>query len=477
MEPVFVRWFGDIGIEDVADVGQENASLGETYRQLTAIGVRMPNGFATTAEAHWSFFGETGLDERIRGILAGLDANDLDELQSRGNRVRQTILATALPNALRDAIATAYDRLSEGSAEPIEVMVRSSGVSEPGGLGLDEIRMNAVGHSALIQSCKRAYASLFTDSAIAERANRGIDPAEVAISIGVQRRVRSDLACAGVMSFVGKNGARDVIRIVANDYERDRRISRAALDSREPRIVHEDSAPFPLSDQEVLSLARWAVAIEDHWSAQEGQSGPAEIEWAKDGITGELFVVHVSEGAAPSREERQDEVVGGWIDQLRRRGHPRFAERLWSHYRRARADREQLRRAMAMDRETAKANLEEVRRLLDEDVRSAVRDEPDLEPPRDESARTIQLDRALEAVVLEVDRVARTGHAGDARLVLVQSRIDEARDLRRELSGAAPGDYEELFERYLAAVRSALESWRRVRAELEQPSGSPPHAG
>ncbi len=196
-----VRWFSEIGIEDVPEVGGKNASLGEMYRELTPRGVKVPNGFAITAAAYRQFLREGRLDHVIDDLLSGLETKDLAELRLRGLKVRQAILGARLPEALERAIVDAYDRLGGKRSEPVDVAVRSSATAEDlpdaSFAGQQETYLNVQGHRALLDSCKRCFASLFTDRAISYRADKGFDHLKVALSIGVQRMVRSDLAAAG----------------------------------------------------------------------------------------------------------------------------------------------------------------------------------------------------------------------------------------------------------------------------------------
>jgi pyruvate,water dikinase len=193
----YIRWFEAIGMEDIPLVGGKNASLGEMYRALAPRGVKVPGGFAVTAQAYCDLLAQSQLDRRIREILSGLDTRDALDLRRRGHRVRQAIMATTLSARLQEEIRAAYDRLSEGSPTPVDVAVRSSATAEDlpeaSFAGQQETYLNVQGREALLESCKRCYASLFTDRAISYRTDKGFDPFEVALSIGVQRMVRSDL--------------------------------------------------------------------------------------------------------------------------------------------------------------------------------------------------------------------------------------------------------------------------------------------
>ncbi|HEX9680454.1 MAG TPA: phosphoenolpyruvate synthase [Anaerolineales bacterium] len=329
-----ILWFEEIGIRDIPLVGGKNASLGEMYRELAGAGVRVPNGFAVSAEAYRSFLRQSGLDQRIREILKDLDTQDLENLRQRGRQVRESILAGRLPANLEKAITEAYDRLSDASPEPVSVAVRSSATAEDlpdaSFAGQQETYLNVQGHRALLEACKRSFASLFTDRAISYRSDKGFDHFQVALSIGVQRMVRSDLAASGVMfSIDTETGFRDAVLINAayglgenvvqgtvnpDEYtvfkptlkQGYRPILQKRLGSKEFKLIcdasadrmvknvpvpPDDRARFALTDDEILTLARWACVIEDHYTAQRGRASPMDIEWAKDGLTGELWTL------------------------------------------------------------------------------------------------------------------------------------------------------------------------------------------
>ncbi|MCC7424005.1 MAG: phosphoenolpyruvate synthase [Planctomycetaceae bacterium] len=330
----FVRWFSELGIEDVPVVGGKNASLGEMYRELKAAGVKVPNGFAISADAYRCFLRETGLDAAIRSILADLDTNDVENLRDRGQRVRHAMLAAPLPRPLQDAILAAYQQLGESERRTLDVAVRSSATAEDlpdaSFAGQQETYLNVQGDGPLLDACHRCFASLFTDRAISYRVHKGFDHFEIALSIGVQRMVRSDLATSGVMfSIDTETGFRDVVlinaayglgeNVVQGSVNPDeyyvfkptlvtgfRPIVQRRLGSKEYKLVYdvggsrmtknvpvppEDRARFALSDDDVLMLAKWACVIEEHYTKKRGRSTPMDMEWAKDGRTGELFIV------------------------------------------------------------------------------------------------------------------------------------------------------------------------------------------
>ena len=199
----WIRWFSETSLSDIPSVGGKNASLGEMYRELAGRGVQVPNGFAITADAYWHFLSQTGTDKKIRQILDMLNPDDMQSLRECGQSIRQTIIAAELPIDLQAAIADAYDNLSGGTGRSLDVAVRSSATAEDlpdaSFAGQQETYLNVQGCSPLLETCKRCFASLFTDRAISYRRHKGFDDFRIGLSIGVQRMVRSDLATSGVM--------------------------------------------------------------------------------------------------------------------------------------------------------------------------------------------------------------------------------------------------------------------------------------
>lgn len=341
-----VRWFQDIGIEDVPLVGGKNASLGEMYRELAAKGVKVPNGFAITAQSYWDFLSEAGLEAMLRETLTDLDTRDLADLSRRGSRIRQAMLAAKLPRALERAVLEAYEQLSKGAPGPVDVAVRSSATAEDlpdaSFAGQQETYLNVQGPLALLDTCKRCFASLFTDRAIAYRVEKGFAHHRIALSIGIQRMVRSDLASAGVMfSIDTETGFRDAVLINAayglgenvvqgsvnpDEYyvfkptlmQGYRPILNKRLGSKEFKLIYDvggskmvknvpvppdDRARFALTDEDILTLARWACLIEDHYRDKRGTDSPMDMEWAKDGLTGDLFIVQARPETVQSRKD------------------------------------------------------------------------------------------------------------------------------------------------------------------------------
>ena len=343
---VFVKRFADITIDDVPSVGGKNASLGEMYRELRPDGVNIPDGFAITADAYRTFLRANDLDKLIAETLRGLDTRNVLDLAARGARIRRAILAAALPSVLRVDIIRAYEALSESvGCQDLDVAVRSSATAEDlpdaSFAGQQETYLNVQGPAALLHTVKRCFASLFTDRAISYRADKGFDRRDVALSVGVQQMVRSDLAASGVMFTLDtETGFRDVVLINAafglgenvvqgtvnpDEYwvfkptlaDGFRPIIKKVRGAKEMRLVYddgggkmvknlpvapEDAARFAIADEQILKLAAWACQIERHYSAKRGRPTPMDIEWAKDGRTGEMYIVQARPETVQSRK-------------------------------------------------------------------------------------------------------------------------------------------------------------------------------
>jgi pyruvate, water dikinase len=355
----FVLWFKELAIDDVPLVGGKNASLGEMYRELSSQGVRVPNGFAVTAAAYRYFLNSAGLNQTIRDILEDLDTRDLKNLRHRGHRVRHAILGASLPEDLQEEIVRAYRKLGGTETEPVDVAVRSSATAEDlpdaSFAGQQETYLNVQGPSALLETCKRCFASLFTDRAISYRTDQGFDHFQIALSVGVQKMVRADLASSGVMFTLDtETGFRDAVlinaayglgeNVVQGSVNPDefyvfkptlkegcRPILQKIRGSKEFKLVYDigggrmvKNVPVPaaerncfaIDDEEILTLARWACVIEDHYSAKRKHPTPMDIEWAKDGRSGRLYIVQ----ARP--ETVQSQRRAGVVEQyrLKRRG-------------------------------------------------------------------------------------------------------------------------------------------------------------
>jgi pyruvate,water dikinase len=334
-EKALILWFDDIGIEDVPMVGGKNASLGEMHQKLTSKGVAVPNGYAITAYAYRYLLKEAGIAAAIESALAGLDTHDLRNLQERGAKARDIIRNAEFPADLRQAIISAYNKMEEEYGQGVDVAVRSSATAEDlpdaSFAGQQDTYLNIRGPEALIDACKRCFASLFTDRAISYRHDKGFGQFDVYLSIVVQKMVRSDSACSGVIfSIDTESGFKDAVfltgswglgeNVVQGAVNPDefyvfkptlkegkRPIVGKRVGTKEIKMIYdndpatkepvknidtteEERGSYILSDDEILHLARWACIIEDHYGRA------MDIEWAKDGDgekvgTGKLFIV------------------------------------------------------------------------------------------------------------------------------------------------------------------------------------------
>ncbi len=345
----FIRFFEEIGIGDVPLVGGKNASLGEMYRELGPLGVRVPNGFAITAEAYRETLEAAGVWEPLRAALDGLDAEDVGDLARRGAEARSLVYSAPLPETLRSEILDAYARLRQEYGEDLSVAVRSSATAEDlptaSFAGQQDTFLNVRGEAELLDACRRCFASLFTDRAIHYRMDQGFDHFRVALSIGIMKMVRSDLASSGVMfSLDTETGFRNVVFVTGAwglgenvvqgavnpdefyvfkpAYLRGRKaVLRRSLGSKRLKMVYSsgdtrqgtrnlatpqaEQERFCLSDGEVLTLAGYAMEIERHYSEKVGEPRPMDMEWAKDGKDGLLYVVQARPETVASQRKGQ----------------------------------------------------------------------------------------------------------------------------------------------------------------------------
>ena len=341
----YIRFFEQISSADLRLVGGKTASLGEMYRALRPQGVLIPNGFAITTEAYRDLLEQAQAWQPLRELLADLRADDPGELARCGQRARQIVYGAALPRDLQEEILAAYRRLREESAEPMSVAVRSSATAEDlpttSFAGQQDSFLNVEGETRLLDACRRCFASLFTDRAIHYRVDNGFDHFKVALSIAVQKMVRADRGASGVMFTLDtESGFRDVVlitgswglgeNIVQGAVEPDefvvfkptfltgrRAVLRHSLGSKQIKMIYADreareptrNVPTPpeeqrrycLADEEALILADYAIKIEHHYSRQAGRSMPMDIEWAKDGRDGRLYVVQARPETSASR--------------------------------------------------------------------------------------------------------------------------------------------------------------------------------
>ena len=346
-DPKYIRWFNEVRIEDVPIVGGKNASLGEMYRELAPKGVKIPNGFAISADAYWHVLNSCGIKDKLEELMQGLDKSNVIDLSERGKLARELILSAGIPEDLWEEIKLAYDKFSEQYGPRPDVAVRSSATAEDlptaSFAGQQETYLNISGYSTLKEACSKCFASLFTDRAISYRIDNNFDHFQVALSIGVQKMVRSDLATSGVIFTLDtETGFRDVILITAcyglgenivqgtvnpDEYyvfkptfrKGHKAIIRKNLGQKQIKMVYGpgeskaltrnvevpvvDRRHFSVSDDDILTLSDYAMKIEEHYSEKSGKLVPMDIEWAKDGMSGELFIVQARPETVQSQRE------------------------------------------------------------------------------------------------------------------------------------------------------------------------------
>jgi pyruvate,water dikinase len=347
-DPRLILDFSNVRMKDVAQVGGKNASLGEMINHLGHAGVRVPGGFATTAQAYREFLAQGKLDQRVAARLRGLDVSDVSALARAGEEIRAWILAQELPTRLQQDIAHAYRRLADGAGAEATFAVRSSATAEDlpdaSFAGQQETILNVHGLDDVCAAVRRVFASLYNDRAIAYRVHKGFTHDEVALSAGIQRMVRSDLGASGVIFTLDTESGFDQVVFITSAYglgetvvqgkvnpdefyvykralrEGKLAILRRGLGSKAVKMVYADarqsgqsvatvSVPeadrrrFSITDLEVAELARYAMAIEDHYGR------PMDIEWGKDGIDGKLYVLQARPETVKAAEK---------VDSLRR---------------------------------------------------------------------------------------------------------------------------------------------------------------
>lgn len=339
----YVLWYDQLGMNDVGRVGGKNASLGEMISHLAGAGVDVPNGFATTAEAFNQFLEQSGVNERIHEILDDLDTDDVKALAEAGKKIRQWVIETPFQPELDQAIRAAYEQLSGGNDE-VSFAVRSSATAEDmpdaSFAGQQETFLNVRGIDAIMEAIKHVFASLFNDRAISYRVHQGYDHRGVALSAGIQRMVRSDIAASGVMFSIDTESGFDQVVFITSSYGLGEMVVQGAvnpdefyvhkptlkanrpavlrrnLGSKKIQMIYSDatdhgkqtsivdipaelSDKFSITDDEVEALARQAVIIEQHYGR------PMDIEWAKDGIDGKLYIVQARPETVQSNKTGQ----------------------------------------------------------------------------------------------------------------------------------------------------------------------------
>lgn len=324
----FILQFKDISIQDVPRVGGKNAALGEMYRGLTPLGINIPNGFAITASAYRYFLEKAGLKEKIKTVLADLNTRNIKNLQSKGRTIRKLIIDAKFPQDLTNAIEQAYKALGTGNED---VAVRSSATAEdlPGAsfAGQQETYLHISGTKNILLATKKCIASLFTDRAISYRTDKGFSHFDAALSVGIQKMVRSDLASSGVMFTIDTETGFDKVVVINGIYGLGELIVQGKvtpdefvifkpslkkgldaiiardLGKKEEKMIYIGNATkeiattkkeqdaFCITNNEALKLAQWGILIEDYFSKIHNRYQPMDIEWAKDGKTNELFIV------------------------------------------------------------------------------------------------------------------------------------------------------------------------------------------
>lgn len=340
----YVRWFEDLGLDDVGMVGGKTASLGELYSMLSRRGISVPNGFALTAAAYRAALLQQGAWEELRKLLAGLDKRHIADLARRGAAARDIVYAATDLAELRQKVAEAYQQLEQEYGPNVAVAVRSSATAEdlPNAsfAGQHDSFLNVRGARALFEACRRCFASIFTDRAISYRIDNGFDHFKVALSVAVMKMVRSDLASSGVIFTLDtESGFRDVVfvtgayglgeNIVQGAVEPDefyvhkptfnaglRTVLSRRIGAKDKKMIYARGRTTTtrnvptsrrkreglcISDDDVLSLAESAIVIENHYSNKAGHPRPMDVEWAKDGTDGKLYIIQARPETVASR--------------------------------------------------------------------------------------------------------------------------------------------------------------------------------
>ncbi|MCF7820689.1 MAG: phosphoenolpyruvate synthase [Candidatus Pacebacteria bacterium] len=320
----FIQFFNELTIKNVPEVGGKNASLGEMYQKLTKQGINIPNGFATTASAYNYFLQQSGLKEKIQQVLSDLNTHDVEQLMKKGAQVRKLILNTPMPKDFSEAIVKAYYKLSkESGVKNLDVAVRSSATAEDlpdaSFAGQQETYLNIQGEKQLLTAVKKCIASLFTNRAISYRTDKGFDHFTIALSVGVQKMIRSDLASSGVMFSIDTESGFENAVIINSIYGLGENIVQGKVNPdefyvfkptfsiiskslgrkslrmiynkngnnpvKDIKVSSEDQKKYSITDDQVITLAKWATAIEKHYGR------PMDMEWALDGKENKLYIL------------------------------------------------------------------------------------------------------------------------------------------------------------------------------------------
>ncbi len=350
MKLKYIRFFDEITNADVSLIGGKNASLGEMYQNLQAKGVAVPFGFATTSEAFFFFLKEAGLDTLVEDLTASVDVTDMTQLAATGNQLRNTIMKAPMPQALSEEIKEAYKRLgSFYNSDKLDVAIRSSATAEDlpdaSFAGQQESFLNICGEEEVVEHIQRCFSSLFTDRAISYRQSHGFGHSKIALCAGVQKMVRSDKASSGVMFTIDPDTGSDRLivinsiwglgeNIVGGTTNPDEfsvfkptlnkgfsTILKRELGSKALTMVYDPNNPsrtvntntllqdqqrYSLSDKEIIALARYGRVIEEHYSAKAARPTPMDIEWAKDGQDGKIYIVQARPETVHSKKNQDD---------------------------------------------------------------------------------------------------------------------------------------------------------------------------
>ena len=348
----YIKWFKEISLKDVEEVGGKNASLGEMYNALTPLGVKVPNGFAVTATAYKHYLDVNNLWEPLKKLFENFDPDDIEQLRRVGKAARELILNAKIPDDLKEEILQGYAELKREYGEDVSLAVRSSATAEDSPTasfaGQNESYLNIKGEENLLWAYKKCLASNFTDRSISYKYTHGFDPLKVYLSVVIMKMVRSDMGSSGVMfSIDTESGFRDVVfinsawglgeNVVQGTVDPDsfyvhkptyqkgyRAVLKRSLGSKEYMMVLSDELEranlaeqftknvktpiekrlkYSITDDEVLKLGHWAMLIEDHYSEVRGKYTPMDMEWAKDGIDGELYMVQARPETVHSQQK------------------------------------------------------------------------------------------------------------------------------------------------------------------------------
>ena len=358
----YIRFFNEIKLSDIPLVGGKNASLGEMYQELVPQGVKVPNGFAITADAYWDLLKKGGIMETLQETLNGIDRHNIADLERRGKMARDLILGVSIPADMWAEIEEAYGLLGKEYGDSPDVAVRSSATAEDlptaSFAGQQDTYLNIRGLQQLREACLKCFASLYTDRAISYRVDHGFDHFSIALSICVMKMVRSDKGSSGVLFTLDtETGFRDVVfitgayglgeNVVQGNVDPDefyvykptfktghRSIIRKNMGKKQFRMVYasgnakvtvanervsaEEAQTFCLSDDEILTLTDYAIKVEEHYTRKAGVDRPMDMEWAKDGVSGELFLVQARPETVESQKNKAEFLEAYTLDEKSR---------------------------------------------------------------------------------------------------------------------------------------------------------------